>query len=162
MNQQELWVGRKADKRGQSDALHGMLQVPYRKRGPTTASRHSIIPDQTEVFRSVYCTQMLAEVAKPRFFRWSTWSQISRRRRHAIHSRFVLSTELRLPTIFNRSQITLHQGAIEAMFLDSMRTQGVEVDRGIVPTSMHILKDPKLLQDPASYPVQVSHSRSPT
>ncbi|KAF8332449.1 FAD binding domain-containing protein [Amanita rubescens] len=60
------------------------------------------------------------------------------------------------PTARYPFEITLHQGAIEAMFLDSMRTNGVEVDRGIVPTSIHISKDPKLLQDPASYPVQVT------
>ena len=42
------------------------------------------------------------------------------------------------------------------MLLDSMTTMGVEVSRAVVPTSMHIVEDPKLLQDPASFPIEVS------
>ena len=42
------------------------------------------------------------------------------------------------------------------MLIDSMSTMRVEVNRAIVPTSMHIANDPNLLQDPASFPVQVS------
>ena len=47
------------------------------------------------------------------------------------------------------------------MLIDSMSAMGVEVNRAIVPTSMHIAEDPKLLQDPASFPVQVCHFEIP-
>ncbi|KAF8726096.1 hypothetical protein AX14_008078 [Amanita brunnescens Koide BX004] len=52
--------------------------------------------------------------------------------------------------------ITLAQGAIQAMLIESMSALGVEVGRAIVPASVHIAEDPKLLQDPASFPVQVT------
>ena len=42
------------------------------------------------------------------------------------------------------------------MLIESMSALGVEVGRAIVPASVHIAEDPKLLQDPASFPVQVS------
>ncbi|KAF8332459.1 FAD binding domain-containing protein [Amanita rubescens] len=64
--------------------------------------------------------------------------------------------DITAPTARYPFEITSRQGVIEATFLDSIRTSGVEVDRAIVPTSIHISKDPKLLQDSASYPVQVT------
>ncbi|KAF8715652.1 hypothetical protein AX14_012519 [Amanita brunnescens Koide BX004] len=66
---------------------------------------------------------------------------------------------LNAPTARYPFTITLHQGAIEAMLLDSMTTMGVEVSRAVVPTSMHIVEDPKLLQDPASFPIEVTLKR---
>ena len=52
-------------------------------------------------------------------------------------------------------QITLHQGAIENIFLDSMAASGVVVDRPIVPTAIELSKDEDELHDPHSYPVTV-------
>uniref|UniRef100_A0A0W0G6V4 Phenol 2-monooxygenase n=1 Tax=Moniliophthora roreri TaxID=221103 RepID=A0A0W0G6V4_MONRR len=52
-------------------------------------------------------------------------------------------------------EVTLHQGAIEAIFLDNMRAMGVQVDRPIVPTSIQISDNPSVLEDPESYPVRV-------
>ena len=54
-------------------------------------------------------------------------------------------------------KVTLHQGAIEAIFLDSMTSFGVHVERPLVPTSLEISDDPKELADPHSYPVKVGY-----
>ncbi|RDB15363.1 Phenol 2-monooxygenase [Hypsizygus marmoreus] len=50
-------------------------------------------------------------------------------------------------------EATLHQGAIESIFLDSMRELGVEVSRPTVPVSIQISDDEKHLTN--SYPVRV-------
>lgn len=55
-----------------------------------------------------------------------------------------------------RLQVTLHQGAIESIFLDSMATMGVQVERPIVPTSIQLATDESVLKDPHSYAVTVS------
>lgn len=52
-------------------------------------------------------------------------------------------------------QITLHQGAIEAIFLDSMRSLGVTVDRPILPSSIELSADEAELKDPNAHPVKV-------
>ncbi|KAF4611200.1 hypothetical protein D9613_007135 [Agrocybe pediades] len=52
-------------------------------------------------------------------------------------------------------EVTLHQGAIESIFLDSMRLSGVEVSRPVVPTSISISKEESALTDPLSHPVRV-------
>lgn len=51
--------------------------------------------------------------------------------------------------------MTLHQGAIEAIFLDTMRSMGLEVDRPAIPTSLEISTNEKELLDPQAYPVKV-------
>jgi hypothetical protein len=51
-------------------------------------------------------------------------------------------------------QVTLHQGAIENIFLDSMKAMGVEVSRPVVPT--HLDLDTAKLGDPNEYAVRVS------
>ncbi len=41
--------------------------------------------------------------------------------------------------------------------MDSMSTMEVEVERPVVPISMEISEDPKILEDPSSsFPIQVS------
>ncbi|KAF8555666.1 hypothetical protein OG21DRAFT_1438471 [Imleria badia] len=52
--------------------------------------------------------------------------------------------------------ITLHQGAIEAIFLDSMRDHGVDVDRPTQPVDIEVLEDIDELSSPSSYPVKVT------
>ena len=54
-------------------------------------------------------------------------------------------------------EATLHQGEIESLFLDSMRKDGLEVERPIVPISLQISEDPKEIADPHAYPVKVRH-----
>ena len=54
-------------------------------------------------------------------------------------------------------EATLHQGEIESLFLDSMRKEGLEVERPIVPVSLQISEDPKEIADPQAYPVKVPH-----
>ncbi|KAJ3789784.1 FAD binding domain-containing protein [Lentinula aff. detonsa] len=50
-------------------------------------------------------------------------------------------------------EVTLHQGAIEAIFLDNMRDMGVEVSRPVVPTSIEV--NEALVEDSDAYPVRV-------
>ena len=49
----------------------------------------------------------------------------------------------------------MRQGEIEAIFLDSMKKEGLEVERPIVPISLKMSDDPKELGDPHAYPVKV-------
>ncbi|KAG2159492.1 FAD binding domain-containing protein [Suillus bovinus] len=53
-------------------------------------------------------------------------------------------------------EAALHQGAIQDIFLDSMTSLGVEVERSTMPTSIELSKDEHELKDPASYPVRVA------
>ncbi|KIK52338.1 hypothetical protein GYMLUDRAFT_49956 [Collybiopsis luxurians FD-317 M1] len=50
-------------------------------------------------------------------------------------------------------EVTLHQGAIEAIFLDNMRDMGVEVSRPVVPISVEL--DEERVEDSNAYPVRV-------
>ncbi|PPQ75444.1 hypothetical protein CVT26_016218 [Gymnopilus dilepis] len=52
-------------------------------------------------------------------------------------------------------EVTLHQGAIERIFLDSMNKFGVKIDRPVVPTSIQLSVDESSLNDPNAHPVQV-------
>ncbi|KAF7377670.1 hypothetical protein MSAN_00189900 [Mycena sanguinolenta] len=58
------------------------------------------------------------------------------------------------PTARYPFEVTLHQGAIESIFLDSMREMGVEVSRPVVPTHLDI--DTTKLDDPNAYAARVS------
>ena len=49
----------------------------------------------------------------------------------------------------------MHQGEIESIFLDSMKNEGLHVERPIVPISLQISDDPRELADPHAYPVKV-------
>ena len=51
--------------------------------------------------------------------------------------------------------MTLHQGAIEAIFLDSMREFGLDVSRPAIPVSLQLSEDALELKDPEAYPVRV-------
>lgn len=51
--------------------------------------------------------------------------------------------------------MTLHQGAIEQIFKDSLREHGVHVERPYQPTSLELSQDEKELLDPEAYPVKV-------
>ncbi|KAF8262308.1 FAD binding domain-containing protein [Lactarius quietus] len=59
------------------------------------------------------------------------------------------------PTARYPYKATLHQGEIEAIFLDSMKKEGLEVERPIVPIDLQISDDPRELEDPHAYPVKV-------
>ncbi|KAI0773261.1 FAD binding domain-containing protein [Trametes elegans] len=67
------------------------------------------------------------------------------------------------PTARYPFEVTLHQGAIEAIFLDSMRAHGVIVERPIVPTALELSKSEEELKDPNAHPVKVTlqHLDSP-
>ena len=41
------------------------------------------------------------------------------------------------------------------MFLDSMKKEGLHVERPIVPISLQISDDPRELADPHAYPIKV-------
>ncbi|KAK0466825.1 FAD binding domain-containing protein [Desarmillaria tabescens] len=56
-------------------------------------------------------------------------------------------------------EVTLHQGAIEAIFLDSLRSMGIQVERPVVPISMEITEDVTERRDPNAHAVRVTLSR---
>lgn len=64
------------------------------------------------------------------------------------------------PTARYPFELTLHQGAIEAIFLDSIHARGGEVERPIVPTELSLDEGEDALADPDSYPVKVTLERS--
>ncbi|KAJ6504194.1 FAD binding domain-containing protein [Mycena vitilis] len=57
------------------------------------------------------------------------------------------------PTARYPFEVTLHQGAIESIFLDSMSAKGVEVSRPVVPTQLEL--DPIAVSDPNAYAARV-------
>ncbi|KAL0953947.1 hypothetical protein HGRIS_005108 [Hohenbuehelia grisea] len=59
------------------------------------------------------------------------------------------------PTARYPFECTLHQGAIESVFQDSMRSMGVEVGRPIVPESITLPKGEAECLDPTENPVRV-------
>ncbi|KAH7890913.1 FAD binding domain-containing protein [Phlebopus sp. FC_14] len=56
-------------------------------------------------------------------------------------------------------ELALHQGGIEAIFLDSMEELGVKVERSTQPTSIELSSDEAELADPSSHPVKVTLER---
>ncbi|EGN91817.1 hypothetical protein SERLA73DRAFT_118141 [Serpula lacrymans var. lacrymans S7.3] len=60
------------------------------------------------------------------------------------------------PTARYSHEVTLHQGAIEAIFLDSMSSSGMEVHRPIVPSRLQLSASEEELLDPSSYPVKIT------
>ncbi|KAI0738661.1 FAD binding domain-containing protein [Daedaleopsis nitida] len=59
------------------------------------------------------------------------------------------------PTARYPFEVTLHQGAIESIFLDSMQAHGVQVERPIVPTSIELSQSKEELKNPNAHPVKV-------
>ncbi|KZT67342.1 hypothetical protein DAEQUDRAFT_767249 [Daedalea quercina L-15889] len=60
------------------------------------------------------------------------------------------------PTARWAFEMALHQGGIEQIFLDSMASNGVEVERPIIPTAIELSGDEPTLQDPRSHPVKIT------
>jgi phenol 2-monooxygenase len=54
--------------------------------------------------------------------------------------------------------MSAHQGTFEENFIHYLETAGVHVDRPMVPTSLKINDDPKVLGDHSSHPVSVNIS----
>ncbi|KZP01507.1 hypothetical protein CALVIDRAFT_543625 [Calocera viscosa TUFC12733] len=63
--------------------------------------------------------------------------------------------DISAPSARYRFEITIHQGEIESLFLDSMRTHGLEVERPIMPESIEVSNNEKELASKDSYPVKV-------
>jgi len=59
------------------------------------------------------------------------------------------------PTARFPFEVTLHQGAIESIFLDSMRNSGLQIDRPVLPESLEVSADDAELNSPDSYPVKI-------
>ena len=59
----------------------------------------------------------------------------------------------------NGIKLALHQGRIEAIFLDSMKALGVEVERSTIPTSIELSNDENESKDPTSHPIRVALQR---
>lgn len=60
-------------------------------------------------------------------------------------------------------KVTLHQGAIERIFLDSLAESGVRIDRPVHPIALELSEKEDELKDPSSYPIKVvpPSNRSP-
>ncbi|THH17443.1 hypothetical protein EW146_g3360 [Bondarzewia mesenterica] len=65
------------------------------------------------------------------------------------------AADVNAPTARYPFEATLHQGEIENIFLNSMRKEGVEVERPMIPTSLELSTDQTELEDPQAYPVKV-------
>ncbi|KAH9945760.1 FAD binding domain-containing protein [Amylocystis lapponica] len=65
------------------------------------------------------------------------------------------ASDVTAPTARYPFEVALHQGGIEAIFLDSMHASGVEVERPIIPTAIGMTQNGAELQDPTSHPVRV-------
>ncbi|KAJ7580156.1 FAD binding domain-containing protein [Mycena floridula] len=52
-------------------------------------------------------------------------------------------------------EVTLHQGAIEAIFLDSMASANLTIDRPTIPTSISISEDEAVVNDPTQYGMDI-------
>ncbi|KAI5995461.1 hypothetical protein EDD15DRAFT_2164931 [Pisolithus albus] len=63
------------------------------------------------------------------------------------------------PTARFPFEVTLHQGAIEQMFLDSMAAHNLRVDRPVKPVAIELSRDPEELHNLSSYPVKVTLAR---
>ncbi|TFY73654.1 hypothetical protein EWM64_g10359 [Hericium alpestre] len=65
------------------------------------------------------------------------------------------AADITAPTARYPFECTLHQGEIEDIFLKSLRKEGIEVERPIIPSSLEVSTDEALLKDPQSYPVKI-------
>lgn len=52
-------------------------------------------------------------------------------------------------------QITLHQGSIENILIDSMSEAGLEVGRSTVPTSLELSDNIEEIEGGSGYPIKV-------
>jgi phenol 2-monooxygenase len=52
-------------------------------------------------------------------------------------------------------EVTLHQGAIENIFLDAMKKMDLDVERPVVPLDIELSENRAELDDPQAYPVKV-------
>lgn len=66
--------------------------------------------------------------------------------------------DFKVDLLSDASKITLHQGAIETILLDSMGKEGLEVDRSLAPTGLEISEDPEEISSRDSYPIKVALS----
>ncbi|KAI0675874.1 FAD binding domain-containing protein [Trametes maxima] len=59
---------------------------------------------------------------------------------------------------------TRHQGGLEALFIDAMKTKDVEVERPTIPLALEISHDEALLKESSEYPIKVllKHLDHPT
>lgn len=64
--------------------------------------------------------------------------------------------DITAPTARYPFEVLLNQGAVEQIFVDSMASHGLTVDRPIVPASIELSDDSEQLEDPFSYPVKVT------
>ena len=60
-----------------------------------------------------------------------------------------------------KAEVTLHQGAIESIFLDSLHHMGRTVERPVKPTSVELSQNEAELGDPRAYPVKVRRPNVP-
>ncbi|KZT22586.1 hypothetical protein NEOLEDRAFT_1071260 [Neolentinus lepideus HHB14362 ss-1] len=61
--------------------------------------------------------------------------------------------DVNAPTARYPFEMTVHQGALETMFLDAMHSMDVRVQRSIAPISVNISEDKLVVKDPQAYAV---------
>ncbi|TFK53739.1 hypothetical protein OE88DRAFT_1790612 [Heliocybe sulcata] len=66
------------------------------------------------------------------------------------------------PTARYPFEMTVHQGALETMFLDAMDSMGVYVERSLAPVSVNISEDESIIKDPQAYAVTALLQHQPT
>ncbi|KAG2137579.1 FAD binding domain-containing protein [Suillus bovinus] len=124
--------------------------VEKRAVGVTAGQADGVAPRTIEVFQSYGIAERLmkesVQVHQAAFYDPSSSGGIKLTSR----TPDVIAPSARYPF-----ECALHQGAIQAIFMDSMRALGVEVEWSTIPTSIEISKDENELMDPASHPVRV-------
>ncbi|EED83161.1 predicted protein [Postia placenta Mad-698-R] len=65
------------------------------------------------------------------------------------------AADVTAPTARWPFEMALHQGGIEQIFLDSMASKGVHVERPIMPTFIELSQNEAELKDPSSHPAKV-------
>lgn len=67
----------------------------------------------------------------------------------------IVYSSLALISFADIFQITLHQGKIEDILIESMSKAGLEVGRSLVPMSLDLNDDAEELESNSSYPIKV-------
>ncbi|TFK48390.1 hypothetical protein OE88DRAFT_1664163 [Heliocybe sulcata] len=63
--------------------------------------------------------------------------------------------DVNAPTARYPFEVTLHQGGIESIFVDCLRSLGKEIERPAIPDSIDVSNDPVVLKDPHAHAVKV-------
>lgn len=124
--------------------------IDQRSAKVTAGQADGIQPRIVEVFQSYGLADRLfkeaVQVHMAAFYNPSPHGGIERTDRAA---------DVTAPTARWPFEMALHQGGIEQIFLDSMASKGVHVERPIMPTFIELSQNEAELKDPSSHPAKV-------